>query len=180
MPGGTFFFTVVTAGRARFLCDPLPRSLLGDCIRRARERRPFHVQAIVLMPDHLHTIWTLPIDDADFSTRWADIKGNFTRRWLHDGGREQATTPDQQRQGRRGVWPSRFMEHMIRDDDDFIAHVEYIHYNPVKHGIVSRACDWRWSSFHRYVKAGHYDLNWGADAGAPPVATAGVDMGLIE
>ena len=161
VPGGTFFFTVVTARRARFLCEPSARQLLRSCLRQARQRRSFTIEAAVLLPDHLHMIWTLPNGDTDFSTRWADIKGNFTRHWLRLGGREQDITKSQAGERRRGVWQRRFMEHCIRDEDDLIAHVEYIHYNPVKHGLVARPCDWPWSSFHRYVKVGVYAHDWG-------------------
>jgi putative transposase len=133
VPGGMFFFTVVTAGRAPIFIDPAAITLLGSCFRKERIARPFVVDAIVLLPDHLHAIWTLPPSDANFSTRWSAIKGRFTREWLAIGGIEQGVPPGQQAQGRRGIWQARLIEHTIRDEDDLIQHVEYIHFNPVKH-----------------------------------------------
>ena len=180
IPGGTYFFTVVTAHRAPILCKPEARILLRRCLKDARERRPFHIQAIVLLPDHLHSIWTLPLDDADFSTRWADIKANFTRQWLRGGHNEQSTTSDQRHQGRRGAWQPRFMEHVIRDEQDFIAHVEYIHYNPVRHGLAERPRDWPWSSFHRYVRSGYYDINWGTNVRAITSSMKRVNKKIME
>jgi putative transposase len=161
VPGGTFFFTLVTAGRAPILTDPTALSLLRSCIRDAQRRRPFTIQSFVLLPDHLHTIWTLPQDDADFSIRWSDIKGNFTREWLRTGGAEAVITDAQRDEGRRGVFQPRFMEHTIGDEDDFIAHIEYGHFNPVKHGMVTKPADWPHSTLHRYIRLGLYPSDWG-------------------
>ncbi|HWE36841.1 MAG TPA: transposase [Isosphaeraceae bacterium] len=136
VPGGTFFFTVVTAGRAPIFRDVKAVTLLGSCLRHERRERRFRIEAIVVLPDHFHTIWSLPEGDSDFATRWAAIKGRFTRQWLASGMPEQPVHPGQGREQRRGVWQPRFMEHTIRDEDDFIHHIEYIHFNPVKHGHV--------------------------------------------
>lgn len=138
LPGGTFFFTVVTAGRQPILTTEPARRILRCCIETERHRRPFGIVAFVLLPDHLHAIWTLPPGDADFSSRWKHIKGAFTHGWLEQGGRERCVRPGQVAESRRGVWQPRFFEHTIRDDDDLIAHVMYVHYSPVKHGLVAR------------------------------------------
>jgi putative transposase len=111
----------------------------------------------VLLPDHLHAIWALPEGDANFSRRWAWLKREFTRRWL-----EAASDSGQTYQRRRTVWQPRFWEHTIRDERDFANHLDYVHYNPVKHGHVARPHDWEHSSFHRFVKFGWYDPDWGA------------------
>jgi putative transposase len=106
-------------------------------------------------------IWILPKNDTEYSKRWSAIKSRFTRAWLARGGVEQSTTESYQKRGNRGVWQPRFMEHTIRDEDDLIRHVEYIHFNPVKHGLADRPGDWSWSSFSQYVKQGIYDVDWG-------------------
>ena len=159
-PGGTYFFTVVTDGRKPFLCDDLARNLLGDAMRRCQANWPFEVSAIVLLPDHLHTIWKLPPGDIDYSRRWAWIKKEFTKAWLDQGGRERITTPGRHRDGRRGVWQARFWEHTILDENDYERHFDYIHFNPVSHGLVSRPGQWPWSSFHRWVRSGAYPAEW--------------------
>jgi len=184
-PGGTYFFTVVTWNRRPLFGEEKARALLRTAIETTRERRPFAVDAVCLLPDHLHTIWTLPDEDRDFSTRWAQIKGRFSRDWcawmrsagggtspaLQEAGTGRAglAPPNHDRSDysrpRRGevkVWQPRFWEHQIRDDEDLRQHVEYIHYNPVKHGHVARPAEWPWSSFRRYVAEGKYDEAWGA------------------
>lgn len=167
--GGVFFFTVVTAGRAPLFSDENARQQLGACLREERRRRPFRVDAIVLLPNHLHTLWTLPEGDAEFSIRWSSIKGRFTRTWLAEGGCERPILPGHQRERRRGVWQARFFEHTIRDEEDFRQHVEYIHYNPVKHGYVRSPREWPWSSFSRYVKQGDYPVDWGCGQLVPSI-----------
>jgi len=119
------------------------------------------IDAIVLLPDHLHTIWTLPRSDTNYSTRWAWIKKEFTKAWLQAGGMEQQQTLGRERDRRRGIWQPKFWEHTIADERDFERHIDYIHYNPVKHGLVSRPRDWPWSSFHRCVRRNLYPLDWG-------------------
>jgi putative transposase len=161
IPGGTFFFTVVTEGRSRWLCEDMARDCLRAAIRGCRRRRPFSLDAMVLLPDHLHAIWTLPPGDIDYSGRWAWIKREFTRLWLASGGPETEVGPGRRDQRRRGVWQPRYWEHTIRDEDDLERHVEYIHFNPVKHGLCRYPSDWPFSSFHRYVRAGHYPAEWG-------------------
>jgi len=160
-PGGTFFFTVVTHQRQPLLCQPIARRLLHRFIRDERQRRPFIIDAAVLLPDHLHMIWTLPQGDGDFAIRWAAIKGDFSRMWLAGGGSERHIAVSSHREERRGVWQRRFIEHTIRDEQDFARHADYIHYNPVKHGLVDSPVQWRCSSFHRYVRIGVYPKHWG-------------------
>jgi putative transposase len=103
----------------------------------------------------------LPPGDEDFSSRCKRIKSDFTERWLASGGTEMRVTPSQARRGNRGVWQRRFMEHLIRDEEDLERHCDYIHYNPVKHGLVSRPWNWPYSSFRRFVRLGHYEPDWG-------------------
>jgi len=173
VPGGTFFFTLVTHRRARVFASAAARGLLGSVIRRCRVRYPVEVTAIVLLPDHLHTLWTLPEGDAAYSLRWRWIKREFTRRWLAIGGKEQSQSSSRVAQRRRGVWQRRFWEHTIRDEQDLEAHFDYIHYNPVKHGLVRRPRDWAWSSFHRWVRVGHYSMDWAAAVDQRPLPGGG-------
>lgn len=161
IPGGTFFFTVVTDGRVRLFDSPAARELLGDVIRRCQSQWPFRVAAIVLLPEHLHTIWSLPRGDTGYSQRWAWIKGHFTREWLALGNKEQPVSDGRRRDGRSGVWQPKFWEHTLESETDFERHFDYIHFNPVKHGHVKHPADWPWSSFHRYVRLGVYPENWG-------------------
>jgi putative transposase len=168
VPGGTYFFTVVTAGRAPVFADESARRILGSVSRECLRRKPVNVLATVLLPDHFHCLWALPISDSTYSERLRWIKREFTRQWLATGGMEQSHTVSDQR--RRGVWQRRFWEHTIRDEADLENHFDYIHYNPVKHGYVSSPRDWPWSTFHRWVCAGHYAADWGADGNYRAVA----------
>jgi len=177
--GGTYFFTVVTAGRKPLLNDPQARYLLGRAMRQERDTRPFETVAIVLLPDHLHAIWTLPPGDKDYSARWQAIKATFTVEWLRIGGPESAVSPSYQAQRRRGVWQARFIEHTIRNEDDLYAHADYLHYNPVKHDLVDCPKDWPYSSFHRFVQLRHYELDWGCSRRETP-SMAGTNADLLE
>ena len=159
-PGGTYFFTVVTADRAPILCTHPSRDILRDVLHQCQLRWPFDLAAIVLLPDPLHTIWTLPDDDEDFSRRWGWIKKTFTQQWLRNGGREQAVSESKERRHRRGVWQPRFWEHLIRDTDDLREHLNYIHYNPVKHGLACCPHAWSYSSFDKWVRRKFYDATW--------------------
>ena len=158
--GRTYFFTLATHNRRPFLCDPSNVELVRQAFRYTIQRHPMEIDAFVLLPDHLHSIWTLPEGDHNFSMRWRLVKSHFSRHCQDKyGGIVSAS-----RQGKRerAFWQRRFWEHMIRDDEDFVKHVEYIHYNPVKHGLVNAPKDWEYSSFHRYVQVGLYDEMWGA------------------
>ena len=128
--------------------------------RTVRAWRPFALDAIAIMPDHVHTLWTLPADDTDFSIRWSRIKGCFTRAFLAAGGDEADRGASRCRRGERGVWQRRFWDHVIRDDADLSRHFEYILYNPVRHGLVDCPHAWPHSSFGAHVRAGVYDADW--------------------
>ncbi|MFW5869762.1 MAG: REP-associated tyrosine transposase [Planctomycetota bacterium] len=158
--GDLFFFTLVTADRKPIFASAANRRRLSSAMRRTRIDRPWETVAIVLMPDHLHMLWRMPNGDRDYSGRISSIKRRFTRAYLAGGGREADVPRGQQRHRRRGVWQRKFWEHTIRDARDYHRHMDYIHMNPVKHGLVQRARDWPASSFHRYVKAGWYEPDW--------------------
>jgi putative transposase len=166
VPGGCFFFTVTLADRRScLLVDHI--DALRSALRVARCERPFTIDAIVVLPDHLHVVMTLPPGDADFSGRWRRIKGRFSSILM------QTTVPIPRRpNGDLALWQSRFWEHTICDDDDFARHFDYIHYNPVKHGLIARVRDWPYSSFHRYVRQGLLSEDWAEDIGE-----AGADFG---
>ena len=159
VPGGSFFFTVVTHQRRALFSSAESVEVLRNAFRTVRSTHPFEIEAMVVLPDHLHTIWTLPSDDADFATRWRLIKTWFTKHC----DPALRITPDVSRASRQelALWQHRYWEHAIRDENDFIRHVEYIHFNPVKHGLSSSAIEWPYSSFHRYVAAKIYPADWG-------------------
>jgi putative transposase len=159
--GGTYFFTVVTHNRRKILCKPENIDLLRSAFQSVMEKHPYHIDAIVLLPDHLHCIWTLPPDDNDFSTRWRLIKSAFSRKC--DSRYKGKISASRQIKKETSVWQRRFWEHAIRDENDFGRHVEYIHYNPVKHNLVNAPRQWAYSSFHKYVGNGLCDLDWGAN-----------------
>ncbi len=179
VPGGTYFFTLVTASRFPIFRSAQARGILGTIMREQREEAPFETIAIVLLPDHMHALWTLPPGDDDYPNRWKAIKAKFTAAWLKAGGEEQPTGDGYRRQRRRGVWQPRFMEHTIPDERDLHDHANYIHYNPVKHGHVRCPKEWPWSSFHRYVEAGDYPEDWGSTDGPAP-DFGRVDEDLLE
>lgn len=179
VPGGTYFFTLVTARRAPIFRSERARVLLGEAMRKKREEAPFESIAIVLLPDHLHAIWTLPEEDDDYPNRWKAIKAQFTSEWLRAGGTEQTIAPGYHRQRRRGVCQPRFVEHTIRDEQDLHNHADYIHYNPVKHGHASAPKNWPWSSFRRHVDSGDYSENWGSTEEQPP-DFRDIDEDLLE
>ena len=168
-PGGTFFFTLVTARRRPIFSSEGARRNLHVAMRDVQTQRPFEIIAIVLLSEHLHCVWRLPDDDGDFSTRWACIKAGFSHLWLAAGGSEVPVSPNRRRHRERGVWQERFWEHMIRDEEDMIRHVNYIHYNPVKHGLVRCPHAWPHSSFHKWVKEGYYREDWLCDCDRPSI-----------
>jgi putative transposase len=137
-------------------------------MREVARELPFESVALVLLPDHLHAIWKLPEGEGDYSARWQEIKSRFTTRWLSQGGLEAPVTSAQKRRGNRGVWQKRFWERLVRDEDEFKALLDYIHYNPVKHGHVEKPVEWEWSSFRSWVQRGEYELEWGAGPAERP------------
>lgn len=160
IPGATYFFTVVTHRRRRFLCDADVRVALREAISQVRSHDPFRIDAWVLLPDHLHAIWTLPPDDARFALRWQQIKRLVT---LRCGERLHQTAwmnKSRTRHRESTLWQRRYWEHQIRNDLDIERHMDYLHYNPVKHELVKQVNDWPYSSFHRYVEAGVYPPDW--------------------
>jgi putative transposase len=159
--GGTYFFTVKTEGNAPIFASDVHATLLGEVMREARDRWPFETVASVLLPDHLHAIWSLPSGDSDYSTRWAWIKKEFTKRYLDSGGTEQLVSQSRQEGRRRGVWQRRFWEHLINDAAELEVYADYVHFNPVKHGYADSPGTWRWTTFHRWVERGAYAPDWG-------------------
>ena len=160
IPGGTWFFTVNLLERHQN--DLLVReiNLLRETVRRVHVRYPFHIDAWVVLPDHLHSIWTLPPGDADFSTRWRLIKSGFSRALPKTERRSDV----RKAAGERGIWQRHYWEHLIRDEADYQRHVDYVHVNPLKHGLVKRVSDWPYSTFRRYVAQGVYPADWCGDA----------------
>ena len=166
VPGGTYFFTVVSHLRRPILTTELGRNCLRTALESERNARPFEIVAFVLLPDHLHTVWTLPEGDSNYSTRWRRIKQRFTDAFLAGGGQEGARNRSRVKRSERGVWQRRFWEHAVRDEDDLERCLNYIHFNPLKHGLVRSVAEYPWSSFHRWVNSGDYPPDWGS-AGDP-------------
>jgi len=153
--GSIFFFTVVLAERpSDLLFEKI--ELLRRSYRAVQQRRPFETVAICILPDHIHALWALPEGDADFSTRWNLIKSGFSR-----GLEARPRSTSQVAKREKGIWQRRYWEHAIRNDADLERHVDYIHFNPVKHGHVTRVADWPHSSYHRYVERGLLAADWG-------------------
>jgi putative transposase len=158
VPGGSYFFTVNLAERRwHLLTEQI--DLLRTAFRLARKNYPFTIEAIVILPDHLHAIWRLPDDNRDFATRWRLIKSAFSRALPRD----EQISASRRSKGERGIWQRRYWEHTLRDEYDFVRHMDYVHFNPVKHGHVPRVKDWPYSSFHRLVRLGVSPADWGGD-----------------
>ena len=162
-PGGTFFFTANLLDRRSDLLVTQIDALRG-AVRQVRARAPFHIDAWVVLPDHIHCLWTLPEGDADFSGRWRAIKKGFSKS-VRIG---EPRSPVMIRRGERGIWQRRYWEHTIRDDRDFAVHMDYTHFNPVKHGLVEHPAEWPYSSFRRCVVDGLYPVGWMGGSGEPP------------
>ena len=161
-PGGTYFFTVVTYQRRNIFFDPQHITLLLDSFKYVQKQHPFTLTAWVVLPNHIHCIWTLPENDSDFSTRWRLIKSTFTRKYPDN--LQENIPASRTHKGEQAIWQRRFWEHQIRDEKDFKQHLDYIHYNPVKHGLVSSPIDWPHTSFHQYVEHEIYPPGWGAES----------------
>jgi len=181
-PGGSFFFTLVTDGREPIFQHEWCRHLLRAAIAEVRASRPFVLDAIVLLSDHLHLMLSLPDADSDFSTRIAAIKAIFTREYLARGGVERQRSTSRVQHRNRGVWQRRFWEHVLRDEHDLAHHLDYLHYNPVKHALATCPHAWQYSSFNRWVKRDVYEPAWlcACDGRTPMVPKfddlAGVEM----
>jgi putative transposase len=167
IPGGTYFFTVVTYSRQQLFDNPANIATLREAFRYVLDRHPFEIDACVILPDHIHSIWTLPENDRDYPTRWRLLKNRFTYQLASKP--QNGPSSSRKMKHEQAIWQRRYWEHLIRDEDDFRMHVEYIHYNPVKHGITNAPISWPYSSFHRYVKSGIYPADWATIGNDPLV-----------
>ena len=157
--GACWFFTVnLEQRRLHLLTEHI--DLLKSSIRHVHQQRPFFINAWVVLPDHMHCIWTLPAGDSDYAGRWRDIKKVFSR--AIPAGEYRAPARELRRE--RGIWQRHYWEHLIRDASDYLHHFDYVHRNPLKHGWVNRVQDWPYSTFHRYVAAGIYSADWRGDS----------------
>ncbi len=159
--GSTVFITQVTFNRAPLFNDPGAREILRNVWRDTSKKFSFTTDAICLLPDHLHTLITLPEDEDNYSIRIREIKRRFTNYYLVRYGETAGRNPSRQAKQESTIWQRRFWEHTIRDERDFENHFHYIHFNPVKHGLVEEVSDWKWSSFHRFLREGIYERDWG-------------------
>ena len=155
-PGGTYFFTVNLHRRKgnSLITDHIEE--LRQVVRSVKERFPFTIHGWLVLPEHMHVLMELPQGDSNFATRWRLIKSDFSKLNPKDEYRSDV----RQRRGERGIWQRRYWEHLVRDEADFRAHIDYIHFNPVKHGHVGKVSDWPFSTFHRLVKQGVYPSDW--------------------
>jgi len=172
-PGATYFFTVVSYRRRPILCDDPVRAALRDAIKTVQSRHPFTIDAWVLLPDHLHTVWTLPPGDANYSLRWGLIKRMVSLACGQHYHRTDWMSASKTNHREATFWQRRYWEHQIRDETDFMRHVDYLHYNPVKHQHCTRVAEWRYSTFHRYVAQGAYPKDWGGN----PIDINGLTVG---
>lgn len=154
--GGTYFFTVALANRkSNLLIEHIEH--FKQAYRQVWQDYPFESVAICVLPDHIHAIWSLPCDDCNYSLRWQLLKRYFSRHFDNC----QIRSNSKMKHREKGIWQRRFWEHAIRNEQDLQQHMDYVHFNPVKHGYVKRVCDWQYSSFHRFVRLGLLPENWG-------------------
>lgn len=156
--GACYFFTLVTHQRQPVLTQPRLREALRLAIERVRQGHPFSIHGWVLLPDHLHCLWQLPEGDTDYSRRWSMIK-RLTSQAMPELSGSISLSRNLRRES--GLWQRRFWEHRIRDERDYRQHLDYLHWNPVRHALVERVADWPWSSYHRLVREGVYPADWG-------------------
>jgi len=161
IPGATYFFTLVAYERRKIFCERDFLQAFRHSIKRVQQQEPFEILAWVQLPDHLHCIWQIPDDEANYSRRWSKIKRFTTQACPQYQLPIEDLDYSKVKRKERGLWQRRFFEHQIRDEADFIRCIDYLHYNPVKHGLVSRVRDWPYSSFHKFVKEGIYPMDWG-------------------
>ena len=165
VPGGTFFFTLVTYKRIPLFQDPKNIASLRVATARVRSELPFEIVGAAILPDHLHFLWTLPANNSAYSKRISRVKVLFTRTLKKTGGLQQQVSTSRHRHRESAVWQRRFWEHTIRDETDLERHLDYIHYNPVKHGLVTCPHLWKYSSFQRWVDQERYRPDWGCACG---------------
>ncbi|ACK66834.1 conserved hypothetical protein [Rippkaea orientalis PCC 8801] len=165
LPGGVFFLTLVTYHRLPLFSKAENVSLLRKAIAKMRTENPFEITAAVILPDHLHFIWSLPPDDSNYSQRVSRLKVLFTRSLQKKRLLSVDISASRRKHRESNIWQRRFWEHTIRNDDDLQKHLDYIHYNPVKHGLVSCPHLWEYSSFHKWVDQGNYQPDWGCCCG---------------
>jgi putative transposase len=164
VPGATVFLTIATHLRVPYFANPEHVAVLRRVIAQVKTERPFTITAAVVLHDHLHFLWTLPPDDADFSRRVGRMKVLVTQA-LRPTISPENVSPSRRKHREGTVWQRRFWDHVVRDEDDLERHMDYIHFNPVKHGYVACPHARPWSSFHRWVERGAYDLKWGCGCG---------------
>lgn len=159
--GAYYFFTLISYNRRKILCEDDFLIAFKNSIRQVQQQYPFEIIAWVQLPDHIHCIWKMPENDADYSIRWSQIKRLTTQACSQYYLTYDELSYSKIKRNERGIWQRRFLEHQIRDEPDFVRHMDYIHYNPVKHGLVEKVVDWPYSSFHRCVRQGFYVEDWG-------------------
>jgi putative transposase len=168
--GGTYFFTVVTYQRVKLFTNQINMELLNDAFDYVHNRHPFNIIAQVILPDHIHTIWELPEGDSDYPTRWYLCKSYFSRNFNRLSSKPASFRASK---GERTVWQRRYWEHTIKNDKDLDNHIDYIHFNPVHHGLVEMPAEWIYSSFDRFVQEGRYDADWTIELDEDNLKTAG-------
>jgi putative transposase len=174
-PGASYFFTLVTHARSPLFGDVVAIDLYRNAVRKVQAARPFTLAAEVILPDHIHMLWTLPDGDADYPTRIRLIKRAFTRSYLNHRRHIDERSGSRIAKGEQAVWQRRYWEHTIRDERNFQAHLDYIHLNPVKHGLATAARDWPHSTFLVWVDRGVYEPWWGSDEMSPLPEWAGME-----
>lgn len=159
--GATYFFTLVAHDRRPIFCERDFLQAFRESIKQVQQQYPFEIIAWIQLPDHLHCIWEMSTDGTNYSKCWSRIKRLTTQACPQYHLPHESLSQSSIDRNEKGLWQRRFHEHQINSEEDFIKHIDYIHYNPVKHGLVERAADWNHSSFHRYVKSGFYSADWG-------------------
>lgn len=165
LKGGIYFITIVTYDRKPIFLNNIARQILHYAWEDVVKRFPFTTVAVCLLPDHIHALIQCPETDADYPMRIREIKRLFTAGYKQQIGLPEVDTNSRASKNEAAIWQRRYWEHTIRDENDLHRHLDYIHYNPVKHGLVKNVKDWEWSSFHRYVRMGWYDADWGSEVG---------------
>ena len=159
--GGIYFFTLTTNNRQKIFLSSSARDIFLEAVNHVMNFHPFSTEAYCILPDHIHLLWRMPEEDANYSTRISEIKKRFSKEFCAKYPSIVKRNEFQVNRGESGVWQRRFWEHYIRDETDLNNHINYIHFNPVKHGIVRQVRDWPSSSFFNYARSGHYQIDWG-------------------